>query len=99
MGRLISLIAGTKNDAFGICRKTNVVAGMPTLGLGVLEAARFLLARLAWRAGTGLMTAQRCHVVSVPGAAHLRRPERLRGMLPRYRRQSRPGSGASYGIF
>lgn len=88
MGRLINLITGTKNDRFGFCQKTDVLAGMPTPLLRVLEAARSLLARLAWRLEAGQMTVQACHAVSVAGAARSPKSSHLGGSRPRYRRQS-----------
>ncbi len=99
MGRLMNLFTGVIHDVFGICRKTDVVAGMPTHPQSVSEAARFLFARLAWCVGAGPVTIQWCHAVSVPGAAHSRKPKSLRLSLPRYRRQSRRGPRASSGIF
>lgn len=88
MGRLINLITGTKNDRFGFCQKTDVLAGMPTPLLRVLEQTRSLLARLAWRLEAGHMTVQRCHAVSVAGAARALKSSYLSGSRPRYRRQS-----------
>lgn len=94
MGRLFNAIFGYKVDVRGVRKdRVVVVAGMPTLALRLLKAARSVQARLAERLDTSVLAPSwRCAVSVVPSAMGMYEPAgSCRSQALRHGRHRRPG--------
>lgn len=104
MSRFINSINAMKSDVSGICRVKNVrgvVTGLPMHALRVRESARYLLARLLWRLGTGPATLAICHARPVVAGAGWtsESPDSGAFQAGRLRRPSRPRFATGLGRF
>ena len=98
MGTAICKLVTGKLDVRGIAHFTNVVVdavtGMPVDGLRLLETARSLLVRLAWREAAGLSATSPCCLRPVATSATWAPEPAGSGMAQShlYKRLGRPGS-------
>ncbi len=92
MGRLIRKVFGNKTDVRGVRTDRNVVAGLPTRGMRLRLAARYLWARLAERVDCVCAALRRHAVSAVPCALGTAEPAGLASIHSRrHGRQRWPG--------